>query len=227
MKKAIISVQDNLLPKVKPCLKEAGFRTIWVDDPRDGLNLLASGMFDLAVIEFAPERIYVDCIDKIRTISNAAILVLVSSDNYYDVEIFLEKADDAILSQFDSQELTVRAKALAKHPRAPWRNTHREENCQHYGELRIFHAKCVVARNRTPVKLTPTEYAILNLLASHPGQIFTQEQIYNAVHNDYNEVNVDKTVSNHISRLKKKLRKISKAEYIKVERAIGYHFEAY
>lgn len=225
MKKAIISVQDNLLPKVKLCLKEAGYQTTSVDDPSDGLNLLSSGIFDLVVTEFAPERQYIDCIDKIRSVSNAAILVLVSSDNYSDVEAFLERADDAILSHFDLQELTVRAKALAKYPRAPWRDEYREENWLYLGEFRVFPAKCIVVRNRTPVKLTPTEYAILSLLASHPGQVFTQEQIYNSINNDYADINVDKTVSNHISRLRKKLGQITKAEYIKVERAVGYHFD--
>lgn len=225
MKKAIINVSVHLLHKIKPCLKEAGYHATAIDDQSDGLTLLSHGVYDLAVVEFPPDQEHIGCIEKMRAVSNAAILVLVASEDYRDIRPFLECADDALLLQFDEREFTVRATALAKYPRAPWRDEHREDNSVQLGEFRAFPAKCIISHNRTPVKLTPTEFAILNLLASHPGQVFTQGQIYNAINNDYDDVNVDKVISNHISRLRKKLHRISKVEHIKLERAMGYHFD--
>ena len=73
-----------------------------------------------------------------RAVSNAAILVLVYSEDYRDIQPFLECADDAMLSQFDEREFTVRATALAKYPRAPWRDENCEENSVQLGEFRAF-----------------------------------------------------------------------------------------
>lgn len=223
-KKALVQVADSRLPKVMPCLKEAGYRLTIVEDIEEGRTILPTANYVLVVFEFQPGPDFVDCIDDIRSLSGASILALVNGEDYEDIEPYLMLADDAMLTDFDPKELMVRARALAKHPHAIWRQKS-EENGLQFGELHIFPTRYTVSYNRRPIKLTPTEYSILALMAAHPGQIFTRNQINDAIHNDYVDIDVDKTISNHIGRLRRKLAKVAKRDFFPTEWAVGYYFD--
>lgn len=224
--KAFVMVGASRLTFVVPCLKNAGFRLTTAEDFDESRIILAAGAYDLIVYEFSLDQDYEIIIKKIRKVCAAPLLALVESRDYNALESFLALADDAMLMPFDNHELTARARALAKYPRAPWREKDNVDNCLRFGKLRVFPAKHTAAQGHKPVKLTPTECSILILLASHPGRLFSRTQIYDAVRDGYSDVNVDKTVSNHMSQLRKKLRKISCDKYITSERDIGYRFEA-
>lgn len=75
-----------------------------------------------------------------------------------------------------------------------------------------------------PVRLTATEFKILRLLMSNPGQVFSAEEIYERVWNS-DAYAVENTVMVHISRIREKLElNPKKPEYLKVVWGIGYTF---
>jgi two-component system response regulator BaeR len=66
--------------------------------------------------------------------------------------------------------------------------------------------------NGTPIKLTPNEFKLLQLLASRPGQTFTREQLLDDLHGAASSV--DRSVDSHIKNLRKKLETASQENMI-------------
>lgn len=73
------------------------------------------------------------------------------------------------------------------------------------------------------LKLTPKEFDLLFCLASNPGQVFSREQLYAQIWDEYSAYNVDEVVKAQIKSLRRKLSDVGK-EYIKNVWGIGYRF---
>ena len=85
-------------------------------------------------------------------------------------------------------------------------------------------AKQLLVRGE-PVRVTATEFKILQLFMAHPGQVFSAEQIYERVW-ESDAYAVENTVMVHISRIREKLElNPKKPEYLKVVWGIGYVFD--
>ena len=78
------------------------------------------------------------------------------------------------------------------------------------------------------VRLTATEYKILELLMEHPGQVFPAEQIYENVWPESADYTVENTVMVHIRHIREKIEiDTKKPRYVKVVWGIGYKMEKY
>ena len=76
------------------------------------------------------------------------------------------------------------------------------------------------------VRLTATEYKILEFMMSHPGQVFSAEQIYENVWNEVVSFSVENTVMVHIRHIREKIEiDAKKPRYLKVVWGIGYKIE--
>ena len=91
------------------------------------------------------------------------------------------------------------------------------------GSLRISPAERAVTVDGQEIELTPKEYDLLFLLASHPGWVFKREVLLQQVWGDYYE-GFDRTIDNHITRLRKKLGPLG--DKIDTVWGIGYRFKA-
>ena len=91
------------------------------------------------------------------------------------------------------------------------------------GPLRISPAERAVTVGGQEIDLTPKEYDLLLLLASHPGWVFKREVLLQQVWGDSYE-GFDRTIDNHITRLRKKLGPLG--EKIETVWGIGYRFKA-
>ena len=78
------------------------------------------------------------------------------------------------------------------------------------------------------VRLTATEYKILELLMEHPGQVFSAEQIYENGWQETATYAVENTVMVHIRHIREKIEiDTKKPRYVKVVWGIGYKMEKY
>lgn len=111
-------------------------------------------------------------------------------------------ADDYISKPFSIREVTARIKAVLR--RAQASNGTGDQGIVLFGELLINTNKKKVSLNEKEITLTKKEFEILELLVSHPGKVFSREDILATVWTD--EVCVlDRTVDVNITRLRKKL----------------------
>jgi DNA-binding response OmpR family regulator len=91
------------------------------------------------------------------------------------------------------------------------------------GALRISSLERSVKLNGREIDLTPKEYDLLLLLASHPGWVFKREVLLQQVWGDSYD-GFDRTIDNHITRLRKKLGPVG--EKIDTVWGVGYRFKA-
>lgn len=132
--------------------------------------------------------------------------------------------DDYITKPFDPGELMARVKA---HLRRSNQQTYSEEKYKHmikWGNLHIDTEQYAVTVSGKRIHLSTKEIQLLILLATNPRRVFSTEQLYDSIwgEDQYGDL---KTVSVHISTLRKKIEKNpSKPGYIITVRGFGYKF---
>lgn len=131
----------------------------------------------------------------IRTQSNVPIMMVTGLTQVKDkITAFELGADDYVVKPFCAREIEARIKGLL-------RRTNQDQSW-HLGAIRI-HQKQVWKHNQ-PIRLTEMEWALLELLIRHPGQIVTRQTILKQIWG-YAWPNETRVVDVHISRLRAKL----------------------
>ena len=224
--KAFVHVKSNLMPSVLSSLSTGGFALTIVEDEEESISILAGREYSLIVVElsYCLNRDYLHRFDLIRSISGAPILALVDAEDYSGAEPFIELADDTMLTRFDPKELALRARALVKKNSISWKAGGIRYPRRIYGELCIHTGQFKVSFQRKRVNVTTTEFLVLQLLSEYPEQVFTREQIFDAVWDENSDSYISKSVNNHVQHLNNKLKEVSGYEYIKPQRGIGYYF---
>jgi DNA-binding response OmpR family regulator len=93
-----------------------------------------------------------------------------------------------------------------------------------YGKLLIDHSGRKVILDGERVELTPKEYDLLYLMASHPGKTYSRENLLNIIWG-YQYSGYEHTVNSHINRLRSKIEQdVSDPKYILTSWGSGYRF---
>lgn len=166
-----------------------------------------------------------EVIKAIRQISKIPIIIITAKDNDTDKSMGLNLgADDYVVKPFSLIELTARIKANIR--RATSYDNQQEETVTRIKDLEINQTTHSVKAAGTVLELTRTEFEILNLMASHPGQAFSKERLYDLIWKEpyFGNENV---LNTHINRLRAKLKMVSNSDatYIKTLWGIGYKME--
>lgn len=130
---------------------------------------------------------------------------------------FSAGGDDYIPKPFSIQEVIARVKAVLKRTASVLETS----DMIHIGEIRIDKERKMVYVNGEPVAFSKKEFEVLLLLASHPGQIFSRENIIDELWKDAPYV-LDRTVDVHIARIRSKLG--SCKNYLTNRTGYGYVF---
>jgi DNA-binding response OmpR family regulator len=153
------------------------------------------------------------------------IIFLTAKDTQEDLLTgFSSGADDYIPKPFSIQEVIVRVKAvLRRYPQAEPAPEPVQETVVVAGALRIDLEKKIVHAGDQLIAFSKKEFEVLSLLASHPGQIFSREDLINELWKDAPYV-LDRTVDVHIARIRSKLGEYKNC--ISNRSGFGYVFNA-
>lgn len=158
--------------------------------------------------------------ERIREQITCPILFLSARTEEKDrINGFKVGADDYIIKPFSMEELLARVQAHLR----------REERKSKHGKIYMdetitvdFDGSRAFAKG-IDLGLTKTEFAILELLITHMGQVFDKEHIYESVRGFDGEADAS-IVMEHVRRIRKKLQKITDKEYIETVWGVGYRW---
>lgn len=198
-------------------------------DGKDGLLKAMNEKFELIILDIRlPYMDGLELCKKIRMEKiQSLVLILTSKSEEIDKVLGLEiGADDYLTKPFSIRELVARVKALLR--RREIFLTSQEDETEDrelsIGDLLINEGMRKVQVRGQNIELSPKEFDLLVLLASHPGKTYTRMQLLNKIWG-YEFEGFEHTVNSHINRLRSKVEQnMHEPEYILTTWGIGYKF---
>ena len=209
-------------------LSNEGYTILTAYNGRDALQLLETEDIQLVIMDIMmPGMDGLEATMKIREKKNIPIIMLsAKSEDYDKINGLNVGADDYMTKPFNPMELVARVRShLRRYIQLGSLKKEEDDEFLQIGGLVMNDRQKTVTVDGQPVALTPKEYGILKLLADHPGQVFSMEQIYENVWNEpaYSPEN---TVAVHIRHIREKIEIDPKnPDYLKVVWGVGYKLE--
>lgn len=232
MAKKILIVDDekNIVDILKFNLKKEGMETIEAYDGEKALDMALNQDPDLVLLDvMLPKMDGFEVCRKIRQASSVPILMLTAKEEEVDKVLGLELgADDYITKPFSPRELMARVKANLRRQVAD-EIGNKSNNIITCGNLVVNVERYEVKRDGEVIALTLREFELVKFLASHPGQIFSRENLLEKVwgYEYYGDV---RTVDVTVRRIREKLEPNpteSNYEYLLTKRGVGYYFNKF
>ncbi|WP_313149939.1 response regulator transcription factor [Lysinibacillus capsici] len=207
-------------------LKNEGFHVLEACDGEEGLQLVKKHKVHLIVLDLMMPKVNgIEMCMKVREIAEMPIIMLTAKSQDMDkISGLTIGADDYVTKPFNPLELIARIKSqLRRYLKMSGLCSNREE--LEVGDLRINTATHEVFVNNERVKLTPREFAILELLVSNPGIVMSAEQIYEKVWKE-EAFQSENTVMVHIRKIRERIETNPRnPQYIKTVWGVGYKVE--
>jgi two-component system, OmpR family, response regulator RegX3 len=169
--------EKDFLETVSYALRHHGLEVECVEDGEAALAAGRSGAYDLLLLDvMMPKLSGIDVCRTLRSEGDLPIVMLTAKDAELDRVLGLELgADDYVTKPFSMAELLSRIRAVLR--RRELDRSARARAVQVFGGLRIDFARHRVEVDGQPVRLTPSEFKLLALLAEEPERVFTRRQI--------------------------------------------------
>ncbi|WP_088014122.1 vancomycin resistance response regulator transcription factor, VanR-F/VanR-M family [Gottfriedia acidiceleris] len=208
-------------------LEKEGYYVIKVSDGHEAVRVVESQTIDLLILDIMmPKMDGYEVTRLIRERHNMPIIFLSAKTSDFDkVQGLVIGADDYITKPFTPIELVARVNAhLRRFMKLNHSKVDDHKVILEFGEIMISPDQRTVLLYGDNIELTPKEFDILYLLASHPKKVFSVENIFQQVWGDaYFEGG--NTVMVHIRTLRKKLGEDKrKNKLIKTIWGVGYSF---
>ena len=213
MRLLVVEDEPELRRVVVAALREEGYAVDEAADGEEGLYKAKTWDYDAVVLDVMLPRLDgFELLARLRKVKPTPVLMLTARDAISDRVRGLDYgADDYLVKPFDLAELFARLRALVR--RAKGQATAVIE----IGPMTIDTRARTVQRDGESVTLTAREYAFVELLALHRGQVVTRTQIYDHLF-DENSDTLSNLVEVHVANIRKKLGR----EFIQTRRGLGY-----
>jgi len=220
----VVDDDKDIVQTIKGNLELDGYEVLAAFNGRTGLHIAKTTRPDLIILDLTlPDIDGIKTCQIIRREFDFPIIMLTARDGVADKVLGLEcGADDYIVKPFNFLELSARIKSILKRVERSLVNDQYE-----FKDLSInFKSKTITARNET-VKLTKTEFELLSLFISYPGEVLSREFIQQQIWRDSQLYQTSRAVDVHVQRLRKKIEaEVDKPEYLVTVAGVGYKFQA-
>lgn len=218
--------EKEIVEAIDIYLSNEGYNVIKAYNGRQAIELMKENEVHLIIMDIMmPEMDGIKATSKIRESYNVPVLMLSAKSEDTDKIIGLNMgADDYMAKPFNILELIARVKSQLRRYTSLG-NFVVKQNVFKTGGLVLDDEKKEVTVDGEQVKLTPAEYKILLLLISNMGKVFSIDNIYESVWNDFS-CGADNTIAVHIRRIREKIEiDPKKPKYLKVVWGVGYKIE--
>jgi DNA-binding response OmpR family regulator len=226
MSDRILVVEDEAIVAevVERFLRREGYETMVVGDGRQALSALGNFIPDLIVLDvMLPEVDGLEVCRQVRSRGETPIIMLTARGEETDKVLGLGLgADDYVTKPFSPRELAARVQAVLRRAKS---QPGADAEMLRFGPLRINARTRVVDADAVDLRLTAREFDLLLYLARNSGQVFSRDQLLDAVW-DYDFAGDPGTVTVHMRRLREKIEEDpARPRYLKTVWGVGYKFE--
>ena len=221
----VIDEEENVCELITIYFEKAGYDVVCCGNGEDGIEMLQSQKPDIVILDLMlPGMDGLDVCKEVRKSSNIPLIMLTARVDEVDRVLGLEMgADDYITKPFSPRELLARVKAVLR--RAAYIPGPEEQQMLELPGLSVSRvSREVIVGDRT-VDLTPKEFDLLWYLASNRNRVFTREQLLEQVWAYQEFYGDERTVDQHIKRLRRKIETNGSPCRITTIWGVGYKFE--
>src|ERR1700685_1213243 len=224
---ALVDDDKNILASVTMLLEQEGYTVRTFADGVAALAGLSSAPPDLAILDIKMPRMDgLELLRRLRQNGDLPVIFLTSKDEEIDELMGLNAgADDYIRKPFSQRLLLERVRAvLRRGPGAPPTPGEQKKEALVRGKRALDPQRHECTWEGKPVRLTVTEFLILQALAQRPGFVKSRDSLMDAAYDDQVYVD-DRTIDSHIKRLRKKFRQVD-PEFDSIETlyGVGYRY---
>jgi two-component system KDP operon response regulator KdpE len=224
----IVDDDAQLLRALRINLTARGYTVNTTTDGRTALRAVADLQPDVIVLDLGlPDLDGADVITELRTFTHTPIVVLSARTDSTDKVHALDRgADDYVTKPFGVEELMARLRAAVRRATAAVATGGQEDVPLHAGDLTIDLAAKIVCRDGQQVRLTPTEWSILELLVRNYGRLVSRSEL---LHHIWGPTERKETsyLRVYLAQLRHKLeRDPAHPRHLITEAGMGYRFSA-
>jgi two-component system response regulator ChvI len=232
----LVDDDENIVASVSLALESHGHTVKAYYDGAAGLAALENDPPDLAILDVKMPRMDgMEVLRRLRRTSDVPVIILTSKDEEIDEILgFNLGADDYIHKPFSQRLLIERVKAVlrrsgveAEEPAPNGGGAAAAETGARAikrGKLTLDPARHDCLWDGKPVKLTVTEFLLLQSLAQRPGFVKSRDNLMDAAYDDQVYVD-DRTIDSHIKRMRKKFRDVDpEFDAIETLYGVGYRY---
>jgi two-component system alkaline phosphatase synthesis response regulator PhoP len=227
MRRRILVVEDDrtLRQTLSYNLTREGYEVTTAADGEAALEAARKSRIDLILLDvMLPGMSGIEVLRVLRRDGIGAPVIIVSAkgDEIDRVVGLKVGADDYVTKPFSRPELLARIEALLRRQRTEPIGDEPSERIQ-LGEIQVDVGRRLVTIGERSLHLTTKEFDLLAFMASHPGRIFTRDQLLARVWG-YDYTGDGRTVDVHVSWLRSKLREADGRDHFRTVRGVGYAF---
>lgn len=231
----LVDDDENIVTSVSLALESHGHAVKAYFDGAAGLAALENDPPDLAILDVKMPRMDgMEVLRRLRRTSDLPVIILTSKDEEIDEILgFNLGADDYMHKPFSQRLLIERVKAVLRRAgidgedagvAGPAPTTEGGARAIKRGKLTLDPARHDCLWDGKPVKLTVTEFLLLQSLAQRPGFVKSRDNLMDAAYDDQVYVD-DRTIDSHIKRMRKKFRDVDpEFDAIETLYGVGYRY---
>jgi phosphate regulon transcriptional regulator PhoB len=221
----VIEDEPDILEVISYNLRREGYEVVSSMSGEDGLEKIEKVNPQLVVLDLMlPEIDGIELCRKLKAdplTQGVPIIMVTAKGEESDIVLGLGVgADDYVTKPFSPKELVARVKAVLRRAHASTEGDHKDRIVR--AGVSIDLKRHEVKVEGRPVSFTATELRLLHFLASHPGRVFTRDQLLSRVIGE-EAIVIDRNIDVHVRAIRKKLGEYR--DLVETVRGVGYRFK--
>ena len=223
----VVDDEKMIVKGIRFSLLQDGYEVDTAYDGDEALQKANENQYDIILLDvMLPKHSGLEVLQQIREFSSVPIIMLTAKGEDMDKSLGLDYgADDYITKPFNILEVKARIKAIIRRVAGSRKDKEEEEErILENGDLRMDFDNRRVTVAGKEINLTSKEFELLELLATHPGKVYSRSMLLQTVWGKDYPGDV-RTVDVHIRRLREKVEpNASEPVYVQTKWGVGYYF---
>lgn len=226
-KKVLVVDDEKLIVKgIRFSLEQDGMEVECAYDGESALEMIKANQYDIVLLDvMLPKKTGFEVCQQVREFSDVPIIMLTAKGEDINKILGLEYgADDYITKPFNILEVKARIKAIIRRNSKKSAVDNKSGNVIESNGMMLDRESRRVFVDGKEINLTAKEFDLLDLLATHPGKVYSRDNLMNLVWG-YDFPGDVRTVDVHIRRLREKIEtNPSEPVYVHTKWGVGYYF---